>query len=108
MTLSNVTGTLGSRKRVLEVMMILTVPRRLAVKDSPLAVLIVTGSIHSMVWNREMSVDRWLVVAELISQVWAPLLMRGTVVGSSYSILIPGASESDATMIMLLPFLSAG
>ena len=76
---------------MLEVMTILTVPHWLAVKDSQLAVSIVTGSIRSMVWNREMSLDRWLVVAESISQVWAPLLMRGTVVGSSYLILIPGA-----------------
>ena len=91
-----------------EVMMILMVPHWLAVKDSPLAVLIVTGLIRSMVWNREMSLDRWLVAAESISQVWAPLLMRGTVVGLLYSILIPGASVSDTTMIMLLPFLLAG
>ena len=93
---------------MLEVMTILTVPRWLAVKDSPLAVLIVTGLIRSMVWNREMSPDRWLVATKSISQVWAPLLRRGTVIGSSYSTLIPGASESDAIMIMLLPFLSVG
>ena len=83
-------------------------PHWLAVKDSPLAVSIVTGLIRSMVWNREMSLDRWLVVAKLISQVWAPLLMRGTVVGLSYLALIPGASVSDAIMIMSLPFLLAG
>ena len=108
MTSSKVTGTLGSQKQVSELMTILTVPHWLAVKDSPLAVLIVTGLIRSMVWNREMSPDRWLVVAESISQVCAPLLTRGMSIGLSYSTLIPGASESDAIMIISLPFLSMG
>ena len=84
------------------------VPPWLAVKESPLAVSIMTGLIHSMVWNREMSLDRWLVVAKSISQVWTPLLMRGTVVGSLYLTLIPGASVSDAIMTMSLPLLSVG
>ena len=93
MTSSKVTGTFGSRKRVSELMTILTVPRWLAVKDSLLAISMVTGLIRSMVWNREISPDRWLVAAESISQVCGPLLTTGMSIGSSYLTLIPGASE---------------
>ena len=76
MTSSKVTGTLGSWKRVSEVMTILTVPCWFAVKDSPLPVSIVTGLIHSMVWNREMSTDRWLVVTGTLgSQKWVSEVM---------------------------------
>ena len=48
------------------------------------------------------------MVAELISQMWDPLLARGTEIGSSYLTLIPGASASDAIMIRSLPFLLVG
>ena len=48
-----------------------------------------------MVWNREISPERWLEAAESISQMWAPLSVRGIEIGSSYLTLIPGTSVSD-------------